>query len=213
MTWMTPMEPAMGLRRYMKSPRTEVSIAVRRNLNRSEVPSRHSDASRRRADRGVLRVGGHGTPRIDRAGPEESRGDRGRPRRHPGSVSRADRPSHPRERSRQLAPGEDLHAGRRDDRGGPRESGEGEAALTAARRLARCGPSQGPPARLLWGAEGVASSRPDRRAGRRSPTLAGPIPRGVPLHRVPDPTAEDAGRTPGENPEAADISRGGARVQ
>src|SRR5437867_4333094 len=134
MSWMTPMEPAMGLRRYMKSPRTEVSIAVRRNLNRAEVPSRHSDASRRRADRGVLLVGGHGTPRIDRTGPEESRGDRGRPRR-------------------------------------------------------------------------------DRGAGRRSPTFARPIPRGVPLHRVADPTTEDAGGTPGEDPEAADIPRGGARVQ
>src|SRR2546425_797079 len=75
------------LKIYMKSPRTEVSIAVRRNLNRSEVPSRHSHASRRRADRGVLRVGGHGAARIDRTGPQESRGDRGRPRRDPGSIS------------------------------------------------------------------------------------------------------------------------------
>src|SRR2546426_7606384 len=70
---------AMVFRRYMKSPCREVSMAVRRNLNRSEVPSRHSHASRRRADRGVLRVGGHGAPRVDRAGPQESRGNRGRP--------------------------------------------------------------------------------------------------------------------------------------
>src|SRR5207249_9852943 len=93
------------------------------------------------------------------------------------------------------------------------KSGEGEAPLASARRLARCGASEGPPARLLRGAEGVASSRPDRGARRRSPTVAGPIPRGVPLHRVPDPAAEDAGRAPGENPEAADIARGGARIQ
>src|SRR2546427_11713180 len=59
----------------------------------------------------------------------------------------------------------------------------------------------------------MAASRPDRRAGYGSPTVAGPVPRGVPLHRGPDPTTEDAGRTPGENPEAADIPRGGARVQ
>src|SRR2546428_589335 len=187
--------PAMGLRRYMKPPCAKNSTAVRRNLNRPEVPSRHSHASRRRTDRGVLRVGGHGAPRVDRAGPQESRGDRGRPRRHTGSISRADRSPHPRERSRQLAPGEDLHPRRRDDRGGPRESVEGEASLAAARRLARCGPSEGPPARLLWGAEGVASSRPDRRAGRGSPTAARPIPRGVPLHRIPDPAAKDAGGT------------------
>src|SRR5256886_11770594 len=212
MSWTTPTEPPWSSGDIWNAG-AEISTAVRRNLNRSEVPSLHSHASRRRADRGVLRVGGHGAPRIDRAGPRESRGDRGRPRRHPGSVSRADRPSHPRERSRQLAPGEDLHAGRRDDRGGPRESGEGEAPLAAARRPARSGPSEGPPARLLRGSEGVATARSGRRAGRRSPTVARPIPRGVPLHRVPDPTTEDAGRTPRENPEAADISRGVARVQ
>src|SRR2546427_850095 len=112
-----------------------------------------------------------------------------------------------------MEPGEDRPPGPRTDRGGPLKSGEGEPPPASAGRLARCGASEGPPARLLRGAEGVASSRSDRGAGRRSPTLAGPIPRGVPLHRVPDPTAEDAGRTPGENPEAADISRGGARVQ
>src|SRR5439155_1277787 len=117
-------------------------------------------ASRRRADRGVLRVGGRGAPRIDRAGAQEGRRDRRRPRWHPGPISRADRPPHPRERGGQLAPSAHLHSGRRDDCGGPRESVEGKASLSAARRMARCRIAEGPPAGFLRGPEGVAAPPP-----------------------------------------------------
>src|SRR5207247_9563907 len=127
---------------------------------------------------------------------------------HTGPISRANRPPHPRERGGQLAPSAHLHSGRRDDCGGLGKGVEGKASLAAARRMARCRIAEGPPAGVLRGPEGVAAPRPDRRARGGGPTAAGPIPRGVPRRRIPDPAVEDASRAPRERPETLSLDRG-----
>src|SRR5438876_11935821 len=204
MSWTIPTEPGWPSTRY-ETAVNSVSTAVRRKLNRPAVPSRHP-----------MPPGGAPTAESFESEGAELLESIGRARKKvegiagvlDGTLDRY------RERIDRLIRESEVDNWRQV-RIFTRDVETIAADLGKASKEKRLSPrlvawldaaQESPASRFLWGAESLAATRPDRRAGRGSPTTPGPLPGGLPLRRIPDPAAEDAGRAPREDPEASDLA-------